>query len=101
HLLGHGFGGFVKEVRNFLALVVIPYFAAEQNYAARFGVMGLCPKGVDINFIGTKMFHGYPPLLGGITSTTSPGRRGRSEEHTSELQSRENLVCRLLTEKKN
>src|SRR5690606_39282788 len=27
--------------------------------------------------------------------------RRRSEEHTSELQSRENLVCRLLLEKKN
>src|SRR5690606_41683577 len=27
--------------------------------------------------------------------------RHRSEEHTSELQSRENLVCRLLLEKKN
>src|SRR5690606_40745177 len=26
--------------------------------------------------------------------------RSRSEEHTSELQSRENLVCRLLLEKK-
>src|SRR5690606_41710489 len=30
---------------------------------------------------------------------TSPSR-SRSEEHTSELQSRENLVCRLLLEKK-
>src|SRR5215475_6517681 len=31
-----------------------------------------------------------------------PGRAGpRSEEHTSELQSRENLVCRRLLEKKN
>src|SRR5690606_39495686 len=29
-----------------------------------------------------------------------PNRRFRSEEHTSELQSRENLVCRLLLEKK-
>src|SRR3712207_7140520 len=31
------------------------------------------------------------------------GRRGRlrSEEHTSELQSRQYLVCRLLLEKKN
>src|SRR5690606_42060007 len=28
------------------------------------------------------------------------GVRARSEEHTSELQSRENLVCRLLLEKK-
>src|SRR5690606_40225083 len=34
--------------------------------------------------------------------TREPGLRdrGRSEEHTSELQSRENLVCRLLLEKK-
>src|SRR2546427_5027118 len=28
-------------------------------------------------------------------------RFGRSEEHTSELQSQSNLVCRLLLEKKN
>src|SRR5436309_15721324 len=32
-------------------------------------------------------------------SLTVPAR-DRSEEHTSELQSRENLVCRLLLEKK-
>src|SRR5690606_40171110 len=32
--------------------------------------------------------------------TTGCDRRVRSEEHTSELQSRENLVCRLLLEKK-
>src|SRR5215203_6730609 len=29
-----------------------------------------------------------------------PHREGRSEEHTSELQSRQYLVCRLLLEKK-
>src|SRR2546430_6048871 len=29
-----------------------------------------------------------------------PGQRARSEEHTSELQSQSNLVCRLLLEKK-
>src|SRR5438034_3889081 len=29
------------------------------------------------------------------------GVRGRSEEHTSELQSHSDLVCRLLLEKKN
>src|SRR2546430_9489527 len=28
-------------------------------------------------------------------------QNGRSEEHTSELQSQSNLVCRLLLEKKN
>src|SRR5690606_41114768 len=32
---------------------------------------------------------------------TGSGVDARSEEHTSELQSRENLVCRLLLEKKN
>src|SRR2546430_7088484 len=30
-----------------------------------------------------------------------PGHVRRSEEHTSELQSQSNLVCRLLLEKKN
>src|SRR3712207_8136904 len=39
------------------------------------------------------------PLLGALLDTGSPGR-GRSEEHTSELQSRQYLVCRLLLEKK-
>src|SRR5438034_8096733 len=31
---------------------------------------------------------------------TSPSCNGRSEEHTSELQSHSDLVCRLLLEKK-
>src|SRR5690242_20853110 len=35
------------------------------------------------------------------TDAAQTGRRGRSEEHTSELQSHVNLVCRLLLEKKN
>src|SRR5687768_17847323 len=41
-----------------------------------------------------------------VATPLSPGdlertRRERSEEHTSELQSRLHLVCRLLLEKKN
>src|SRR2546427_4927187 len=36
----------------------------------------------------------------GITSTETGPVPGRSEEHTSELQSQSNLVCRLLLEKK-
>src|SRR3990170_8290145 len=41
----------------------------------------------------------------GTTSGSRPrsragGRSGRSEEHTSELQSPDHLVCRLLLEKK-
>src|SRR5437660_7443887 len=36
----------------------------------------------------------------GILRTTMVPAQGRSEEHTSELQSRGHLVCRLLLEKK-
>src|SRR5690606_41707348 len=36
-----------------------------------------------------------------LLAQTLPEDKRRSEEHTSELQSRENLVCRLLLEKKN
>src|SRR2546422_7730837 len=35
-----------------------------------------------------------------IAASSNPRRRSRSEEHTSELQSRLHLVCRLLLEKK-
>src|SRR2546430_9463245 len=43
-----------------------------------------------------------PSPLGahGSTATSTPRRSVRSEEHTSELQSQSNLVCRLLLEKK-
>src|SRR5690606_40466206 len=37
---------------------------------------------------------------GGRVAQWGQQHDGRSEEHTSELQSRENLVCRLLLEKK-
>src|SRR2546430_12666873 len=46
-----------------------------------------------------------PAGLGAHAAASSPFRQGahqytRSEEHTSELQSQSNLVCRLLLEKK-
>src|SRR3712207_7369775 len=59
--------------------------------------------------IGPMAWRVLPPsaagfLLGAalLTGAAAParGRRLRSEEHTSELQSRQYLVCRLLLEKK-
>src|SRR5699024_12073978 len=49
---------------------------------------------------------GFPVLIQRIITQTStvvflPLQSLRSEEHTSELQSRFDLVCRLLLEKKN
>src|SRR2546421_6137403 len=39
--------------------------------------------------------------IGPVAKSSFPGHDfGRSEEHTSELQSRSDLVCRLLLEKK-
>src|SRR3712207_7637226 len=49
------------------------------------GLLGAAPRRRPV---------GRRPLGGGV-----PGAR-RSEEHTSELQSRQYLVCRLLLEKK-
>ena len=56
----------------------------------------------NLGFRDRKQDHGYQAgefgSLGLYHNTT--GTPGRSEEHTSELQSRRNLVCRLLLEKK-
>src|SRR5690625_7181019 len=41
------------------------------------------------------------PLLSGLLLEVFGWEATRSEEHTSELQSRGHLVCRLLLEKKN
>src|SRR2546430_6532477 len=51
--------------------------------------------GLDWNFaVGTDLAH----IVG---KSVVAARRHRSEEHTSELQSQSNLVCRLLLAKKN
>src|SRR5688572_19685265 len=68
-----------------------------------------CPNGcarpymAEIGFVGKKPNH-YQLYLGGNVSSTRLTKlykenvKGRSEEHTSELQSQSNLVCRLLLE---
>src|SRR3989442_10851692 len=45
-------------------------------------------------------FHQTLPVCREESSHSTHGRQARSEEHTSELQSRPHLVCRLLLEKK-
>src|SRR2546428_2300892 len=45
-----------------------------------------------------RAFRGQPSPA--RTPTPAPAADDRSEEHTSELQSRSDLVCRLLLEKK-
>src|SRR5438132_9000259 len=43
---------------------------------------------------------GVPKTPSGLPNLGAPAPRTRSEEHTSELQSHSDLVCRLLLEKK-
>src|SRR5690606_41195001 len=63
--------------------------SAPSRPRARDGGFGLEARGAAVGRSGDVM-----------PCTTSKTSAGRSEEHTSELQSRENLVCRLLLEKK-
>src|SRR2546428_4523414 len=57
----------------------------------------------DGNLIEREVVVGFMGRKGTTTSRSIrfPSFRMRSEEHTSELQSRSDLVCRLLLEKKN
>src|SRR5438270_6349371 len=53
----------------------------------------------SLRFNNSRHLASPPVLKAGTGSGVSP-RHSRSEEHTSELQSQSNLVCRLLLEKK-
>src|SRR5207249_5764065 len=56
------------------------------------------PKNSDIVYVPNTSI--YRSVDGGKSFTVFKGDPTRSEEHTSELQSRFDLVCRLLLEKK-
>src|SRR5690606_26611676 len=58
--------------------------------------------GAHGEWTGLMMIRAYHESRGDMkrTKVIVPDSAHRSEEHTSELQSRENLVCRLLLEKK-
>src|SRR5690606_42048863 len=76
------------------------YAVGYQNLQRRYG-----PHPIRATGRSYERFSRPPGASGGSRHRRRPGTgRGpslpRSEEHTSELQSRENLVCRLLLEKK-
>src|SRR2546430_3997915 len=64
---------------------------------------GVTAAAVEMSLEGRFSVRSYEdrlPLLRDQTKNLSPRQARRSEEHTSELQSQSNLVCRLLLEKK-
>src|SRR3989442_6190117 len=80
---------------------LFPYttlFRSGLKFSVSFGAWPLIVAITAIAFIG-KLLGG---LMGGFVAgfRGAPQNPARSEEHTSELQSRPHLVCRLLLEKK-
>src|SRR2546427_9543198 len=62
----------------------------------------ICRLDEDVE-VGAKPVRGTPPFRNPVVREgrhAEPALADRSEEHTSELQSQSNLVCRLLLEKK-
>src|SRR3712207_8287418 len=84
----------------FLPPIKISPFVASQNLAIKF-IIVLFPapdspiRAVTLPSFAIKLILCNTSLLSSYEKETS-----RSEEHTSELQSRQYLVCRLLLEKK-
>src|SRR3712207_8858141 len=62
-------------------------------------------RGAPHLILSDRVQRQYPQLacdvVESLFTVTNPVAKPRSEEHTSELQSRQYLVCRLLLEKKN
>src|SRR5258708_18512982 len=70
---------------------LFPYTTLFRSAGAGQGEAGAVPYGVDMGVAGLQL----------AVDLELVALRGRSEEHTSELQSPDHIVCRLLLEKKN
>src|SRR2546427_9434823 len=97
-----------REVRGLLGqprrLALLAYLAAAspQGFHRRDTLLALFWPELDQEHARAALrqaLHVVRDALGG-DAVTSRGDEERSEEHTSELQSQSNLVCRLLLEKK-
>src|SRR2546430_10205584 len=80
---------------------LFPYTTLFRSAEARSDRQGIGRLGRALRGTADEAPDALPPAG---ASSRARGRRGRpgarSEEHTSELQSQSNLVCRLLLEKK-
>src|SRR2546430_10335232 len=85
---------------------LFPYTTLFRSGIARVYVDGAFVTDLDLystsEVVETPVFTATNLTAGTHTLTVeSTGQKNRSEEHTSELQSQSNLVCRLLLEKQN
>src|SRR3712207_8205064 len=78
-----------RSSRWFVSAAVLASLAVAPTFAA-------VPDGWSEGAVGTVPAAGSSSVVDGVWTI----KGSRSEEHTSELQSRQYLVCRLLLEKK-
>src|SRR3712207_6955264 len=79
---------------------LFPYTTLFRSFYSSFGLSDLKYSGYGITPEFRFYFAGRAEALNGVYVAPFARYQSRSEEHTSELQSRQYLVCRLLLEKK-
>src|SRR5690625_6502947 len=82
-------------------VAAVPHpITATISLANDIGDLALPGDSSPLEHLGEIAAHGDRARMGEMVGGTISDYLGRSEEHTSELQSRGHLVCRLLLEKK-
>src|SRR5437667_840024 len=94
---GHGEGHNSGQAVNITAVLAVKKIMEREHLP---GTLQIWP-GVAEELVGTKAYFVREGLFSGVDIVLFSHVDDRSEEHTSELQSHHDLVCRLLLEKKN
>src|SRR2546430_13585304 len=76
---------------------LFPYTTLFRSFVSRFGQFGQIGERLTREAVGERLTR---EAARQFVRTRAARTVDRSEEHTSELQSQSNLVCRLLLEKK-
>src|SRR3712207_8508243 len=80
--------------------VSIPVSQTAHLHCSAWVSKGRSKKSTLLNSVASRFVWSVLPLSTTTTRRAHVSAESRSEEHTSELQSRQYLVCRLLLEKK-
>src|SRR2546427_7200843 len=86
----------MKHLLNLLAAIALLVWG---THMVRTGVLRVFGANLR-DLLAHSMSNRFSAALSGLGVTALVQSSTRSEEHTSELQSQSNLVCRLLLEKK-
>src|SRR5690554_7070188 len=89
-----------KYLPGILVSLIIAGVSLAINNVLPVDLIGMALIALLLGMLLNPLLHKYDVLDSGIDWSAKYILRTRSEEHTSELQSRPHLVCRLLLEKK-